>query len=134
MDKGKGGKGKKGTHWAREPGTYPYLKNFRRGLRFQRERALRDMHAAPDDEKSAAQDRWCWALQKKWFFDHCNEIIVARAVTQQGTEMQYGSMGPKARRCLTKEEIRWNAAFIEEEAEEQRRGSASACHSSNASA
>ena len=41
MDKGKGGKGKKGTRWPREVGTRPYLNNFRKGLRFQRERALR---------------------------------------------------------------------------------------------
>ena len=50
MDKGEGlcgngGKGKKGTRWPREEGSYAYLKNFRRGLRHQRERALRDMQA-----------------------------------------------------------------------------------------
>ena len=68
MDKGKGGKGKKGTSWAREPGSYPYLKNFRKGLRFQRERALREMEAAPDAETARdANDRWCWILQKQYF-------------------------------------------------------------------
>ena len=39
---GKGGKGKKGTSWAREVGTYAYLKNFRKGLRYQRERCERE--------------------------------------------------------------------------------------------
>ena len=53
MDKGKGNKG---TIWPREVGTRPYLKNFRKGLRFQRERALREMEAAPDD--ATARDRW----------------------------------------------------------------------------
>ena len=56
MDKGKGGKGKKDTSWPREPGTLPYLKNFRKGLRFQLERAFREMEAAPDD--ATTRDRW----------------------------------------------------------------------------
>ena len=29
---GKGGKGKKGPSWARDVGTYSYLKNFRKDL------------------------------------------------------------------------------------------------------
>ena len=67
MDKGKGGKGKKGTSWPREVGTRPYLQNFRKGLRFQRERALREMEAAPDAETARdANDRWCWILQKQF--------------------------------------------------------------------
>ena len=65
MDKGKGGKGKKGTSWARAPGTRPYLNNFRKGLRFQRERALREMEAAPDVE--TACDRWSWVPPKEGF-------------------------------------------------------------------
>ena len=57
MDKGEGfcgngGKGKKGTRWPREEGSYAYLKNFRRGLCHQRERALRDMQADEDDKKA----------------------------------------------------------------------------------
>ena len=57
MDKGEGlcgngGKGKKGTRWPREEGSYAYLKNFRRGLLHQRKRALRDMQADEDDKKA----------------------------------------------------------------------------------
>ena len=44
--KGKGGKGKKSTSWQREAGTYPYLKNFRKGLRYQREWCERDLRKA----------------------------------------------------------------------------------------
>ena len=103
MDKGEGlcgngGKGKKGTRWAREEGSYAYLKNFRRGLRHQRKRALRDMQADEDDKKGDAQHRWLWILQKQYFLDDCNEMIWDRAVTQQGTEMQYGSMEHGAHR------------------------------------
>ena len=57
MDKGEGlcgngGNDKKETRWPRAPGSYAYLKNFRRGLRHQRERALRDMQADEDDKKA----------------------------------------------------------------------------------
>ena len=45
---------------------------------------------------------------------------------QEGRQMQYADLKETAaRRCLTEEEIRWNAAFMEQEAEEQRRDSAS---------
>ena len=70
MHKGKGGKGKKGkgkgknwTSWAREVGTRQYLKNFRKGLRWQLERAVAEMVAAPDD--IAARDRWYWVITKR---------------------------------------------------------------------
>ena len=46
MDKGKGGKGKKWTSWPREVGTYPYLKNFRKGLHHQLDRCLRDLRVS----------------------------------------------------------------------------------------
>ena len=54
-DKGEGakGKGKKGASWAREGGTHPYLKNFHKGLRFQRERCLRALEAARDADGAA---------------------------------------------------------------------------------
>ena len=122
MDKGEGlcgngGKGKKGTRWPREEGSYAYLKNFRRGLRHQRERALRDIEADEDDKKSEAQRRWLWILQKQYFLGYCNEMIWDEAVTQQGKDMKYGSMAPNAMRCLRKQEIRWNAALIKQEAE-----------------
>ena len=46
---------------------------------------------------------------------------------QEGRQMQYADLEETAaRRCLTEEEIRWNAALMEQEAEEQRRDSASA--------
>ena len=70
MHKGKGGKGKKGkgkgknwTSWAREVGTQKYLKNFRKGLRWQLERAVAEMVAAPDD--IVARDRWYWVITKR---------------------------------------------------------------------
>ena len=69
MHKGKGGKGKKGkgkgknwTSWAREVGTQKYLKNFRKGLRWQLERAVAEMVADPDD--IAARGRWFWVITK----------------------------------------------------------------------
>ena len=62
MDKGKG---KKGTSWPREVGTRPYLKNFRKGLRHQRERCVRELEAARDDATARdAEDRWRWILEK----------------------------------------------------------------------
>ena len=127
MGKGKGGKGKNWTSWPREVGTRQYLKNFRKGLRFQRWRAWSDVEAAPDDAKSAAQDRYLWVLAKQKSLDYGHEIVKGVPVMQQGGQMQFADlMKTAARRCLTKAEIRWNAAFIEQEAEEQRRGSASA--------
>ena len=127
MGKGKGGKGKNWTSWPREVGTRQYLKNFRKGLRFQRWRAWSDVEAAPDDAKSVAQDRYLWVLAKQKSLDYGHEMVKGGPVMQQGGQMQFADlMKTAARRCLTKAEIRWNAAFIEQEAEEQRRGSASA--------
>ena len=127
MGKGKGGKGKNWTSWPREVGTRQYLKNFRKGLRFQRWRAWCDVEAAPDDAKSVAQDRFLWVLAKQKSLDYGHEMVKGGPVMQQGGQMQFADlMKTAARRCLTKAEIRWNAAFIEQEAEEQRRGSASA--------
>jgi len=128
MDKGEGrcgngGNDKKETRWPRAPGSYAYLKNFRRGLLHQRKRALRDMQADEDDKRSEAQRRWLWILQKQYFLDYCREMIFDEPVTLEGKETtQYGSMAETARRRLTKEENRWNTAFIEQGAEGQRRG------------
>ena len=132
MHKGKGGKGKKGkgkgknwTSWAREVGTRQYLKNFRKGLRWQLERAVVEMVAAPDD--IAARDRWYWVITKWKSLDYGHEMVKGGPVMQEGRQMQYADLKKMAdMRCLTKEEIRWNAAFMEQEAEEQRRDSASA--------
>ena len=123
MGKGKGGKGKNWTSWPREVGTRQYLKNFRKGLRFQRWRAWSDVEAAPDDAKSAAQDRYLWVLAKQKSLDYGHDMVKGGPVMQQGGQMQFADlMKTAARRCLTKAEIRWNAAFIEQEAEEQHRG------------
>ena len=46
--KGKGGKGKQSTSWQREVGTYPYLKNFRKCLRFPLNRCLSEFAESPD--------------------------------------------------------------------------------------
>ena len=127
MGKGKRGKGKNWTSWPREVGTRQYLKNFRKGLRFQRWRAWSDVEAAPDDAKSVAQECFLWVLAKQKSLDYGYEMVKDGPVMQQGGQMQFADlMKTAARRCLTKAEIRWNAAFIEQEAEEQRRGSASA--------
>ena len=65
MDKGKGGKGKKWTSWPREVGTYPYLKNFRKGLHHQLDRCLRDLQASPDPATRCFVDhRLVWILAK----------------------------------------------------------------------
>ena len=89
MDKGEGrcgngGNDKKETRRPRAPGSYAYLKNFRRGLLHQRKRALRDMQADEDDKKGDAQHRWLWILQKQYFLDYCNEMIWGEAVTLEG--------------------------------------------------
>ena len=83
---------------------------------------MRDMQADGDDKKSEAQRRWLWILQKQYFLDYCHEMIWDEAVTWEGEEMQHGSMGETARRCLTEQEVRWNTKFIKQEAGEQRRG------------
>ena len=119
MGKGKGGKGKKGTSWAREVGTYAYLKNFRKRLRYQRERCERELEAAAAALDAAtardATDRWLWILEKQDILDMQNEMVWDMPVTQHGSQMEYGSLEPAARRCLTDEEIGWNAELIEAE-------------------
>ena len=131
MGKGKGGKGKKRTSWAREVGTYAYLKNFRKGLRYQRERCERELEAAAAaiDVATArdATDRWLWILEKPLQpLPIHHEMVWGRPVTQHGRQMkEYGSLEPSARRLLTDAEIRWNAGLIEAGGLQQRRGPAS---------
>ena len=127
---GKGGKGKKGTSWAREVGSYSYLKNFRKGLRYQRERCERELEAAAAaiDVATArdATERWLWIIEKQDILDIHNEMVWGMPVTQHGRQMKkYGSLEPAARRRLTDAEIRWNAELIEAEGLQQRHGSAS---------
>ena len=126
MVKGKGGKGKKGTSWPREVGTYPYLKNFRKGLRFQLERCLRELAASPDPATACFVDtRLRWILAKQDFLDNFHEMVWDMPAPWC-PQMEYGSLEPAARRCLTDEEIRWNKVLIQAEGRQQRRGSASA--------
>ena len=130
MDKGKGGKGKKGTSWARQVGTYAYLKNFRKGLRYQRERCERELvAAAAAADAAAARDatnRWLWILEKQEILDIYHEMVWGMPVTQQGMQVkEYGSLERDARRRVTPAEIRWNAELIEAERLQQRHGSAS---------
>ena len=126
----KGGKGKKGTSWARQVGTYAYLKNFRKGLRYQRERCERELEAAAAAADAAAArdatNRWLWILEKQDSLDIHNEMVWDRPVTQPGRQMKkYGSLERAARRRLTDAEIRWNAELIEAEGLQRRHGSAS---------
>ena len=130
MGKGKGGKGKKGTSWAREVGTYAYLKNFRKGLHYQLERCERELEAAAaaNDDATArdATDRWLWILEKQEILDIYQEMVWDMPVTQLGVQVkEYGSLERDARRRLTPAEIRWNAELIEAEGLQQRRGPAS---------
>ena len=98
-------------------GTWEYLKNFRKGLKYQRERCLRELAAATDarDAATAADcnDRLLWIREKQDFLDTRNEMVWDRPVTQHGRQMEYGSLEPAARRPLTNEETRWNAEMIE---------------------
>ena len=126
MGKGQGGKGKNWTSWPREVGTRQYLKNFRKGLRFQLERCLRELAASPDAATACFVDvRLRWILVKQDFLDNRNEMVWDMPVTQHGRQMEYGSLEPAARRRLTASEIRWNAELIEAEGLQQRHGSAS---------
>ena len=127
MGKGAKGEGKNRTSRAREVGTHAYLKNFRKGLRHQRERCSREL--ALDQLAATAReldDRWHWILEKQDSLDNRNEMVWDMPVTQHGMQMEYGSLQPAARRRLTDAEIRWNAELIEDERLQQPRGSASA--------
>jgi hypothetical protein len=127
MGKGAKGEGKNRTSRAREVGTHAYLKNFRKGLRHQRERCSREL--ALDQLAATAReldDRWRWILEKQDSLDNRNEMVWDMPVTQHGMQMEYGSLQPAARRRLTDAEIRWNAELIEDEKLQQPRGSASA--------
>ena len=48
MVKGNCGKGKKEPMWKREKGSSPYLKNFRKGLRYQKEQCEEDLRNGVD--------------------------------------------------------------------------------------
>ena len=95
------------------------MKNFRKGLKYQRERCLRELAAAADtgDAATAADrnDRLLWIRQKQAFVDTGNEMAKDTPVRKNGRLMEYGSLACAARRQLTDKEIRWNAWMIEAE-------------------
>ena len=125
--KGKGGEGKKRTFWTRELGDLSYLKNFRRGLRYQKERCLSALASGPSDETARdIDDRLQWIRFKQNLLDNGNEMIWDRPGTRNGRQMAYGSLHPSVRRLLTLAEISWNADLIEVERLQQRRRFASA--------
>ena len=76
-------------------GSYAYLKNFRKGLRYQRERCL---HAATDagDAATAADcgDRLRWIREKQVFLDTRNEMVWDRPARQNDRQMDFGSLPP----------------------------------------
>ena len=74
--KGKGGNGKTSTIGPREIGTYPYLKNIRKGLRCQLDRCLRKLTASPDPAAACFVDsRLHWISTKQYFLDTLNIMI-----------------------------------------------------------
>ena len=83
--------------------------------------------ATASDEATASdlRVRERWILKKLDFLDNRDEMVLDMPVTQQGRQMEYGSLEPAARRRLTDAEIRWNAELIEAEGLQQRHGSAS---------
>ena len=106
-------------------GTYPYLKNFRKGLHHQLDRCLRDLQASPDPATRCFVDtRLRWILAKFDLLDNFHVMIWDRPAPWD-PQMEYGSLEPAARRRLTDAEIRWTAELIEAEGLQQRHGAAS---------
>ena len=75
MDKGKGakgnGKGGQGRGFpSRQIGTHAYLKNYRKGLRHQTERAQEDSETLRNTSRfAAAHDRLQWTFQKQYEYN-----------------------------------------------------------------
>ena len=102
------------------------MKHFRRGLMFQRQRAV-DHIEALDAERALRGDEWRWAahrmrwvLHKKEALDTRNLMIQDRPAWHEDDagfqEVGYGSMCDCcAVRKLSNEEILWNNELIEEE-------------------
>ena len=86
------------------------MKNFRKGLKHQRERCARDLAAATDagDAATAAacKARLRWIHEKQAFLDTRHEMIWDMPSMQDGREVEFGSLAPAARRRLRDEEIR----------------------------
>ena len=123
--KGNGGNGKKSTSWPRDVGTYPYLKNVRKGLRFQLDRCLRKLAAFPDPATACLVDsRLHWIFTKQHFLDNINIMIWGQPAPWD-PQIEYGSLESAARRCLTDEEVRWYKVLVQAERRQPRRGSAS---------
>ena len=123
--------GKNWTSWAagrsrwerREPGSRAYIKNYRKGLHHQWERAWSAVQDLPrGDARDAAQDRLNWVLAKQDALDDKDVMFFDAPVTQEGGLMRFADLkSTAARRRPTQQE-----------------GSAApsnvCCHSSNASA
>ena len=124
--RGKGGNGNKSTFGPRELGTYPCLKNFRKGLRFQLDRCLRTLTSFPDPATACLVDsRLHWIFTKQYFLDNLNTMIWDQPAPWD-PQIEYGSLESAAKRCLTDEETRWNKVLIHAERRQPRRCSASA--------
>ena len=100
-------------------GTYAYLKNFRKGLRHQRERCELDLQGAlPGGDResaataAAARKRLLWIHEKQIYLDTHHEMIIDQAGIWMGELADFGSLEPDARRPLSVDEIRWNREMI----------------------
>ena len=117
--------GKNWTSWAagrsrwprREPGSRAYLKNYRKGLHHQWERAWSAVQDLPKgDARDAAQDRLNWVLAKQDALDDKDVMFFDAPVTQKGGQMRFADLkSTAARRRLTQQEVLWNKELIEEE-------------------
>ena len=120
--------GKNWTSWAtgrstwerREPGSRAYLKNYRKGLHHQWERAWSAVQDLPTgDARDAAQDRLNWVLAKQDALDDKDVMFFDAPDTQEGGQMRFADLkSTAARRRLTQQEILWNKELIEEERRE----------------
>ena len=95
------------------------MRNFRRGLRYQKEKCSAALEAATarGDTSEAAEfrHRLDWIIKKQWFLDVKHEFVTDRPSLQSGRKLQYGSLEADARCSLTEQQIAWNAEMVIQE-------------------
>ena len=86
-----------GPRWEREVGSWPYLKNLRKGLRYQQEQCEKDLRNAVDAATAdPSAKRLQWIINKQ-----CSLYIYGVIVSDSQDHPRF----------LTDQEIRWNAWF-----------------------
>ena len=107
-------------HCSHEVGSLAYLKNFRKGLKWQKQKCQSELDAATAEGDATsmadALHRLQWIREKQRRLGERGVMVFDKPSWQGGRDVDYGSLNDDARRLLTAQEVRWNEAEMRKDA------------------